>query len=153
MLKKTQSGAKLLSQSRNIPVGCRLRRCQYTKLYAGTWNVHSLVEESGDCRVCCARGAFQYDTTMERKLDLLVAELKSYNIFIAGIQETKWLGLKSGPLVSGPSYIQVMSCHLMATLVLDEMVLEFCWTIGLLLRGDLLKRFGELCHLGLCMPD
>ena len=96
--KKAQSGAKLLSQSRNIPMGRRLHHRQHTKFYAGTWNVRSLVEESGDRRVCCACGASQYGTTVERKLDLLVAELKSYNISIAGIQETKWFGSDIWPI-------------------------------------------------------
>jgi len=93
-----KKGAKLLSQSRNIPVRCRLRRCRHTKLYAGTWNVHSLVEDSGDRQVCHAHGASRYGTTMERKLDLLVAKLKSYNISIPGIQETKWFGSDIWPI-------------------------------------------------------
>ena len=84
MHKKAQSGAKLLSQSRHIPVGCHLRRSLYTKLYAGTWNARSLVEESGDRWVCRAHGASWYGTTVERKSDLLVAELKSYNIWHPG---------------------------------------------------------------------
>jgi len=95
---KALGGAKLLSQCRKISVGRRLRHCQHTKLYAGTWNVRSLVEESGDRRVCRARSTSLYGKTVERKVDLLVSELKNYNISIAGIQETKWFGSDIWPI-------------------------------------------------------
>ena len=54
--KKAHSSAKLLSQRRNVPVGCHLHHCRHTMLYAVTWNVCSLVEESGDHQVCRACG-------------------------------------------------------------------------------------------------
>ena len=54
--KKAHSSAKLLSQRRNVPVGCRLHHCRHTMLYAVTWNVRSLVEEFGDGQVCRACG-------------------------------------------------------------------------------------------------
>ena len=73
-------------------MGHCLRRCQHTQLHAGTWNVHSLREESGDCWVCITCGASRCGTTMERKVELLIAKLKNYNMSIAGIQETKWFG-------------------------------------------------------------
>ena len=38
------------------------------------------VEESGNCQLCRAHGASLCDTTVERKVDLLTAELKNYNI-------------------------------------------------------------------------
>jgi len=41
-------------------------------------------------RVTC--GASRCGTTMERKVELLIAKLKNYNMSIAGIQETKWFG-------------------------------------------------------------
>jgi len=68
-----REGTKLLSLYRRIPVGRRLRLFQHTKLYVGTWNIRLLVEESGDCQVCLARGAYICGTTLERKVDLLVA--------------------------------------------------------------------------------
>ena len=45
-----------------------------------------------DRRVCCVLGISLCSTTVERKVDLLIAEIKNYNISIAGIQETKWFG-------------------------------------------------------------
>ena len=59
-------------------------------LYAGSWNIHSLVEASGDHRICRARSTTDDGTGVERKLDLLVNELQHYSISIAGIQKTKW---------------------------------------------------------------
>jgi len=56
------------------------------------------VEKSADRQVCRARGTSWYGTTVERKLDLLVAELQSYNISIAGIQETKRFGSDVWPI-------------------------------------------------------
>ena len=73
-------------------MGRRLRHCRRNVLYVGTWNVRSLVETSGDRRVCCSRRVAYGDTGVERKLDLLVKELARYCISIAGIQETKWFG-------------------------------------------------------------
>ena len=83
---------KLLPRHGYIPVGRRLRHCRRNVLYVGTWNVRSLVETSGDCRVCCSRRVAYGNTGVERKLDLLVKELARYRISIAGIQETKWFG-------------------------------------------------------------
>ena len=146
-------GTKLSSQRRCIPVGRRLQHCQHALLYAGSWNVCSLVEASGDRRICHACSTTHDGPGVERKLDLLVNKLKHYSISIAGIQETKWFGSDIWPLVNGPFYIQVMSCRLTVILILDEMKLEFCWMVGLLRRGELLERHGRLCHLGLCVPD
>ena len=112
-----------------------------TKSHAGSWNVCSLVKESGDCWVCHTRGVPVCGTTVERKVDLL---LKNSNISIATSRRPNGLALTSGPLVNGPFCIRVRSYQLMVTSVLE---LEFCWMVGLLL---LLERCGRLCHL---MPD
>eukprot|EP00117_Sycon_ciliatum_P039014 scpid35652/ scgid3339/ Craniofacial development protein 2; p97 bucentaur protein len=53
-----------------------------------TWNVRSLVEDSGDERICRKRQ--NNNLSIDRKLDFLVAELRRYGIAIAAIQETKW---------------------------------------------------------------
>jgi len=89
---------KLLSQCRHIPVGHRLHHFQCTKLYADAWNGRLLVEESEDCQVCCAHRASVCGTTVQSKVDLLVAELKNCNISITGIQETKWFGSDIRPI-------------------------------------------------------
>ena len=64
-------------------------------LSVGTWNVPTLVESLGDERVCrkvCKPGNYDEPGIVDRKLDLLVRELKRYGTSIAGIQETKWFG-------------------------------------------------------------
>ena len=67
-------------------------------LYAGSWNVCLLVEASGDRWICCARNTTHDGPGVERKLDLLVNELKHYSISIADIQETKWFGSNIWPI-------------------------------------------------------
>ena len=69
-------------------------------LVVGTWNVRTLVECSGDERVCRKRpkvGTRHSNHSdnhgkVDRKLDLLVGELRRYGVSIAGIQESKWFG-------------------------------------------------------------
>ena len=64
-------------------------------LFAATWNVRSLVESSGDIRVCRAAAwfaALNGGGGVDRKLDLLVDELGKYRVDVAGLQETKWFG-------------------------------------------------------------
>ncbi len=52
----------------------------------------------GDRRICKSRPESQDNTTspdlhaVDRKLDLLVKELKRLEVAIAGVQETKWFG-------------------------------------------------------------
>ena len=65
-----------------------------------TWNVRSLVENSGDERICrkCPQGGGNVGNrrsgpqSVDRKLDLVVKELRRYRVSVAGIQETKWFG-------------------------------------------------------------
>ena len=90
--KPHNGGTKLSSQRRCIPVGHYIRHCQRALLYAGIWNVHLLVEASGDRQICHACNTTHDGPGVERKLNLLVNELKHYSIFIAGIQETRWFG-------------------------------------------------------------
>ena len=62
-----------------------------------TWNVRTLVENTGDDRrICRARPNPKVchlpsdgPHCVDRKLDLLVNELKKLNVAVAGIQETK----------------------------------------------------------------
>ena len=73
------------------------RKNSHRNLVVCTWNVQTLVETSGDVRICRKR---QVATGCEgssvrevdRKLNLLVGEVKRYGISVAGIQETKWFG-------------------------------------------------------------
>ena len=68
-----------------------------------TWNVRTLVESAGgDRRICRSRQIPRADPHIpdtstgplyvDRKLDLLVKELKRLDVAVAGIQETKWFG-------------------------------------------------------------
>ena len=65
-----------------------------------TWNVRTLVENTGDDRrICRVRPNPKVchlpsdgPHCVDRKLDLLVNELKKLNVAVAGIQETKWFG-------------------------------------------------------------
>ena len=57
----------------------------------GSWNVCTLVESSGDR--CAGRVTLcESSGVMDRKLDLVVKELKRYGLSVAGIQESKWFG-------------------------------------------------------------
>ena len=74
-------------------------------LVACTWNVRSLVENSGDIRVCRKRclhnGVSAGADVVDKKLDLLVGELQRYGVSVAGIQETKWFGKDIWPASYG----------------------------------------------------
>ena len=74
-------GVKLLPRCRYIPVGAAfaIAGVMYV-LYVGTWNVCSLVETSGDHRVCCSHCVSYGNNGVERKLDLLLKELARYRI-------------------------------------------------------------------------
>ena len=52
----------------------------------GTWNVRTLVEGSGDLRVCRKRQLGEKSEVVDRKLDLLVKEVNRYGVSVAGIQ-------------------------------------------------------------------
>ena len=81
--------------------------CSRKALAVATWNVHSLVEASGD--ECIGRkhrqgvrgdgGRSPGPHTVDSKLDLMVKELKCYQASVAGIQETtcKWFGMDAWP--------------------------------------------------------
>ena len=86
-----ETGLTLYQQTR------KHRRDSRKVLAVATWNVRSLqslVESTGDERICRKhlQGARAIHNTVERKLDLLVRELRRYQVSVAGIQETKWFG-------------------------------------------------------------
>ena len=60
-------------------------------LSVATWNVRSLIEDSGDKRICQKRPQ-PSSTSVGRKFDFLVHELRRYSLAIAAVQETKWFG-------------------------------------------------------------
>ena len=69
-------------------------------------NVRTLVESTGDERVCRKRAVRTRNNLgmVDRKLDLVVSELKRYRVSVAGIVAM------FGMLVSIPSYIPVVHC-------------------------------------------
>jgi len=74
------------------------RRLFGRKLLFSSWNVQSLVEDTGDVRVCRkAKRACRVD----RGLDFLTQELTKQRVAIAGIQETKWFGNDVWPTANG----------------------------------------------------
>ena len=63
------------------------------------WNIQTLGENAGgDHHICRARPTTNSSSTcaslhqVDRKVDILVNELKRYGVSVAGVQETKWFG-------------------------------------------------------------
>ena len=55
-------------------------------LVVGSWNVRTLVECLGDVRVCRKRQVVgERLEAVDRKLDLLVGEMRRYGVSVAGI--------------------------------------------------------------------
>ena len=72
----------------------------------GSWNVRTLVECSGDVRVCRKRQVLgERSEVVDRKLDLLVSELKRYRVSVAGIQESRWFGKDVWPAADGYTFL------------------------------------------------
>ena len=59
---------------------------RHSWLSTGSWNLHSLVESEGSVFTASTRRGVQVD----RKVNLLVEELRRFQIGITGISETKW---------------------------------------------------------------
>ena len=83
-------------------VGSKYRKTK-SNLVIGTWNVRTLVESSGDERIC--RKGPVTPGVVDRKLDLLDGELKRYRVSVAGIQETKWFGSDVWPAGDGFTFL------------------------------------------------
>ena len=73
-------------------------------LNVATWNIRTLVESTGDARICRSRPVV-CQQLVNRKLDILMMELKRYNIAVAGIQETKWFGADVWPAIEGYTFL------------------------------------------------
>lgn len=72
---------------------CVTRHRSGQVILVAIWNVHSLVESSGDKRTCRKHpsGSNAGPRTIDCKLDLLI-ELRRYKTSADGMQETKWFG-------------------------------------------------------------
>ena len=56
----------------------------------GTWNVRSLVDTEGSVKT--ARQGRDVCHAEDRRVDLVVRELKRYDVKVAALQETLWFG-------------------------------------------------------------
>ena len=86
------------------------RKKGHRNLVVCTWNVQTLVENSGDVRIRRKRQVAMGSEgssvrEVDRKLDLLVGEVKRYGILVAGIQETKWFGKDVWPAAEGFTFL------------------------------------------------
>ena len=83
-----------LAQVAELMTGGRLRAadCSHNHrhfwLSVGSWNLHSLVESEGSVATASTRRGVQVD----RKVNLLVEELRRFEISITGISKMKWFG-------------------------------------------------------------
>lgn len=73
------------------------------QLLAAPWNACSLVENSGDVRVCRKSKSDHVD----RGLDFLTSELEKFGVDVPGIPETKWFG--SGHVASRTRSVSPLS--------------------------------------------
>ena len=97
----TRASSNLFAQemAMNISLKSRNRkRC----LVVGLWNVRTLVDSSGDERICrkiCVEKSIQSENSgsVDRKLDIVVRQLKGYKVSIVRIQELKWFGCDVWP--------------------------------------------------------
>lgn len=71
-----------------------------------SWNVQTLVECLADTRVCQKRQVLGEGLeAVDRKLDLLVGELRRYGVSVAGVQESRWLWKDVWPAAAGCTFL------------------------------------------------
>ena len=70
----------------------------------GTWNVRSMVDTDGPVEVASAKVDGQRGE--QRKVDLIVNEMKRYGVKVATLQETKWFGCEVYQVGGGIVLIQ-----------------------------------------------
>ena len=68
-------------------------RSRRSDLVVGSWNDLTLVECLGNVCVCRKHQVLgERLAVVDRKLDLLVGELKRYWVSVVGVQESRWFG-------------------------------------------------------------
>ena len=65
----------------------RVRKRRPSSWHLGSWNVRSMVAE-GPVEIASSRGVRGED----RKVDLIMREMRRYNVKVTALQETKWFG-------------------------------------------------------------
>ena len=103
MTREKEQGSATLGQNFNRH-SSRRKQTSKRNIVAAAWNVRTLVESAGgDKRISRSRPQPIGDGTtinsegtnqhlVDRKLDLLVSELRRYGVSVVAIQETKWFG-------------------------------------------------------------
>ena len=61
----------------------------HSRLNVGCWNMRTLVEAEGNIATSLARPGSR-GVTVDRKVTLMVQELKKYGMNLTGISESKW---------------------------------------------------------------
>lgn len=105
------------------------------KLLTATWNVRSLVEDTGDERIC-RRNAPLDHSGVDRKLDFLADELQKCRVDVAGIQETKWFGNDVWPARGGFTFL-----HSGRPLPVDGQPARRNEGVGILLNATMTKSW------------
>ena len=66
----------------------RSRKRKPSSWHLGSWNVRSMVDIEGPVEIASSRG----DREEDRKVDLIMREMRRYNVKVTALQETKWFG-------------------------------------------------------------
>ena len=81
-------------------------RSRRSDLVVGSWNVRTLVECLGDVRVCRKHQVLgERLEVVDKKLDLLVGELRRYGMSVVGVQESRWFGKDVWPAAGGCTFL------------------------------------------------
>ena len=123
VLKKTQSGAKPLFQSKNIPVGCRLRRCQHTKVYAGwLFALTAAIWRTFNCR----HGPKLHWRDVIVK-DIQRMGLDALNWYVVAQNQPKWYELFQTILSGGIPRVPLWSLALLCVAVGGPLITLVIW--------------------------
>ena len=81
-------------------------RRQRSNLVVESWNVQTLVECLADMRVCRKHQVLGEGLeAVDRKLDLLVGELRRYGVSVGGVQESRWFRKDVWPAAAGCTFL------------------------------------------------
>ena len=89
---QTRTPAVDLQYSQGIQhLALRALRCNRRNVWqVGSWNVRSIVDTEGSIAIASRRQDSHRGE--ERNVDLIVREMRRYDMKVVGLQETKWLG-------------------------------------------------------------
>ena len=90
MHKKLSKAASSQTNPRTTKVSYQ-EQWRQRKFSVGCWNMRTLVEAEGPIETSVARPSGR-GVAVDRKVSLMVRELKKYEVSVTGISETKWFG-------------------------------------------------------------